>query len=92
MAEIRTKLGALKCMSQNPSNAIVQLGHYNGCVSLWSPSVACPLVKIQCHRSPVISLAVDQGGHYLVTAAMDAKMKVTTPRLPLSVCVAVALL
>lgn len=76
VAEIRTKLGALKTLAQNPRNAIVQLGHYNGCVSLWSPSVASPLVKLQCHRGPITSLAVDQGGNYLVTSAMDARMKV----------------
>jgi U3 small nucleolar RNA-associated protein 7 len=76
VAEIRTKLGALKCLAQNPRNAVVQLGHYNGCVTLWSPSVASPLAKLQCHRGPLTSLAVDQAGHYLVTAAMDAKMKV----------------
>lgn len=76
VAEIRTKLGALKALAQNPHNAIVQLGHFNGCVSLWSPSVASPLVKVQCHCGPITCLAVDQAGHYLVTAAMDAKMKV----------------
>ena len=47
-----------------------------GTVSLWSPSVSSPLVKLQCHRGPLTSLALDQGGHYLVTAALDAKMKV----------------
>ena len=63
-------------MAHNPSNAIVHLGHYNGCVSLWSPSVTSPLVKVQCHRGPVTCLAVDQGGHHMVTAAMDGRMKV----------------
>lgn len=76
VAEIRTKLGALKSLAQNPRNAIVQLGHFNGCVTLWSPNVPSPLAKLQCHRGPVTCLAVDQGGHNLVTAAMDARMKV----------------
>ena len=87
VAETRTKLGALKALAHNPRNAIVQLGHFNGCVSLWSPSVPSPLVKLQCHRGPVTSLAVDQGGQYLVTSAMDARMKVVTS--PVCVCVCV---
>lgn len=76
VTDIKTKLGALKCQAQNPTNAIIHLGHYNGCVSLWCPSVSTPLVKLQCHRGPITSLAIDHTGNYLVTAAMDAKMKV----------------
>ncbi|CAI8025621.1 Probable U3 small nucleolar RNA-associated protein 7 [Geodia barretti] len=76
VAEIRTRLGALKCVAQNPRNAVVQLGHFNGSVSLWSPSVSSPLAKIQCHRGPLTSLAVDTPGHYLLTAAMDSTVKV----------------
>ena len=76
VAEIKTKLGALKTLAQNPRNGVVQLGHFNGCVSLWSPNVSSPLAKLQCHRGPLTSLAVDQAGHCLITAAMDAKMKV----------------
>ena len=76
VAEIRTKLGALKSLAQNPRNATVLLGHFNGCVSLWSPSVTTPLVKLQCHRGPLTSLAVDPAGQHLFTAAMDATVKV----------------
>ena len=76
VAEIRTKLGALKCLAQNPRNAVVQLGHFNGSVSLWSPSVSSPLAKVQCHRGPLTSLTVDMSGSYLLTAAMDSTVKV----------------
>ena len=95
VAEIHTRLGSLKSIAQNPYNAVVQLGHYNGewegrvacsvpdsvcgcagTVTMWSPNVPSPLVKMQCHRGPITSLAVDQGGHYLATAAMDAQLKV----------------
>lgn len=76
VTEIRTKLGALKCLAQNPRNAVVQLGHFNGSVSLWAPSVPSPLVKLQCHRGPLTSLAVDTAGQYLFTAAMDSTVKV----------------
>ena len=77
VAEIRTKLGALKTLTHNPRNAVVLLGHFNGCVSLWAPNVSSPLVKLQCHRGPLTSLTVDPTGHYLLTAAMDATMKVS---------------
>ena len=35
-----------------------------GTVTLWSPNVKTPLVKMLCHRGPVKALAVDQGGWY----------------------------
>lgn len=76
VSEIKTKLGALKTIAQNPQNAIIQLGHYNGSVSLWSPSVSAPLTRLQCHCGPITSLSVDSSGHYLFTAAMDASVKV----------------
>ena len=30
VSELRTKLGRCDCMTQNPYNAIINLGHYNG--------------------------------------------------------------
>ena len=30
IADIRTKLGRCDCMTQNPHNAIIHLGHHNG--------------------------------------------------------------
>ena len=38
--------------------------------------MATPLVKILCHRGPVRSVAMDTGGHYMVTSGMDAQLKV----------------
>lgn len=66
VAAIWTRLGRLDVMAQNPSNAIIHLGHPNGTVSLWSPNQKEPLVKMLCHRGAVRSLAVDKTGRYVL--------------------------
>jgi U3 small nucleolar RNA-associated protein 7 len=63
-------------MRQNPHNAIVHLGHSNGTVTLWSPNMGHPLVKMLTHRGPVRSLAVDGNGRYMATAGADSQVKV----------------
>eukprot|EP00894_Picocystis_sp_ML_P000298 jgi/Pico_ML_1/50815/g1956.t1 len=37
IAQHRTRMGPVDCMRQNPYNAIINLGHKNGVVSMWSP-------------------------------------------------------
>lgn len=74
VAEHRTHLGATTCMRQNPKNAVMHLGHNQGLVTLWTPSVKEPVVKISCHNSKVTALAVH--GNYMVTAGAEAKWKV----------------
>lgn len=76
VSEHRTKLGPCSVMRQNPYNAVMHLGHGNGVVTMWSPSVSQPLVKILAHRGPVVSLANDLGGNYMVTAGADMQVKV----------------
>jgi len=76
VSSLRSKLGRCDCMSQNPYNAVVNLGHQNGCVTMWSPVVKEPLVKMLCHRGPVLSTAVDSQGVYMATSGMDGLMKV----------------
>ncbi|KAJ3055377.1 Small subunit (SSU) processome component [Rhizophlyctis rosea] len=39
VAELRTKLGPCKAMTQNNYNAVLHLGHSNGTVTLWSPTI-----------------------------------------------------
>lgn len=63
-------------MTQNRYNAVIHLGHQNGTVTLWSPSMPSPLVKMQCHRGPVRSVAVDRGGHYMATSGADGQLKI----------------
>ena len=80
VSEHRTKLGPCSAMTTNPYNAVVHLGHGNGCVTLWSPAVSKPLVKMLCHRGPVLDVAIDQGGNYMVTAGADMQVKVWDAR------------
>ncbi|KXS10732.1 BING4CT-domain-containing protein [Gonapodya prolifera JEL478] len=76
VAELRTKLGRCEVMAQNPYNAVMNLGHSNGVVTMWAPSVQTPLVKMLCHRGPVKAVAVDKGGYYMATAGLDAQLKI----------------
>ncbi|KAJ3012200.1 Small subunit (SSU) processome component [Thoreauomyces humboldtii] len=75
VAEQRTKLGRCDVMTQNPYNAVMHLGHANGTVTMWTPSVTTPLVKMLCHKGPVQAVAVDQGGKYMATTGLDGQMK-----------------
>ncbi|GME68157.1 unnamed protein product [[Candida] boidinii] len=76
VAEHGTKLGPTQCMRQNPWNAVMHLGHSNGQVTLWSPSMSTPLVKIQACRGPVRSLAVNRDGRYMVVSGADKTLKI----------------
>lgn len=76
VAELFTKLGKCDCMTQNPYNAVIHLGHYNGTVTLWAPNMKDPLVKMLCHRGPVQAIAIDNKGHYMATSGLDGQMKI----------------
>ncbi|KAL9577813.1 MAG: hypothetical protein Q9212_006127 [Teloschistes hypoglaucus] len=76
LTELPTKLGTPTAMTQNPSNAIIHLGHQNGTVTLWSPNSTTPLVKLLAHRGPVRSAAIDRSGRYMVSTGADLKMSV----------------
>lgn len=76
VAQHKTRLGPCDVMRQNPWNAVLNLGHSNGTVTMWSPNITSPLVKMLCHKGPVRALAVDPTGHYLVTAGVDCQVKV----------------
>ncbi|KXJ13657.1 putative U3 small nucleolar RNA-associated protein 7 [Exaiptasia diaphana] len=76
VAEHRTRLGRCDAMTQNPWNAILHLGHFNGTVTLWSPTIKDPLVKMLCHKGPVQAVAIDNRGLYMVTTGLDGRMKI----------------
>lgn len=79
VCEHKTKLGACDTMAQNTHNGIIHLGHSNGTVTLWSPNMPTPHVKLLAHRGPVQSIAIDQGaalGHYMATSGLDGRLKV----------------
>ena len=58
----------------NPNNGVLHAGHHNGVVTMWSPAMGSPLVRMLAHPAPITSLAVDRSGHYMVTAAMDKQV------------------
>ena len=76
VANIYTKMGGTNVLRQNPWNAVLNLGHKKGVVSMWAPNTSKPLVQMQCHGAPITSLAVDSTGHYLVTAGHDSQLKI----------------
>lgn len=76
ISELRTKLGPTQAMKQNPWNAVMHLGHGNGTVSLWSPSMPTPLVKIQSARGPIRDLAIDREGKYMAVSGADKSLKI----------------
>ncbi|KAJ8502892.1 hypothetical protein ONZ45_g11342 [Pleurotus djamor] len=78
LVEHRTKLGGCNAMTQNAHNAVIHLGHQNGCVTLWTPNLPHPAVQLLAHMGPVMSVAVDpsQGGRYMATAGQDSIVKV----------------
>ncbi|GEQ70513.1 hypothetical protein JCM33374_g4191 [Metschnikowia sp. JCM 33374] len=76
VSELRTKLGPTQAMKQNPWNAVMHLGHGNGTVSLWCPTMNKPLVKLQTNRGPVRDLAVDREGKYMAVTGTDKKIKI----------------
>ncbi|GAA5866695.1 hypothetical protein JCM1840_002432 [Sporobolomyces johnsonii] len=82
VAEHRTKLGSCDVMAQNPHNAFIHLGHQNGTVTLWSPSVSTAQVKLLAHSSPVSSIAVDPSslGTRMVTTGIDGSVKIWDTR------------
>eukprot|EP01006_Ploeotia_vitrea_P036272 TRINITY_DN66002_c4_g1_i1.p1 TRINITY_DN66002_c4_g1~~TRINITY_DN66002_c4_g1_i1.p1 ORF type:complete len:579 (+),score=299.94 TRINITY_DN66002_c4_g1_i1:67-1803(+) len=72
----RTSMGDCDVMCQNPYNAVILLGHTNGQVTMWTPNMSTPVVKMFTHRAKLTSIAVDRSGRYLTTAGMDAKVRV----------------
>lgn len=76
VAGFSTSHGRCDVMAQNPANAIIHLGHHNGVVTLWSPNVKEPLVKMLCHKAAVKSLAINQTGNYMITSSLDHLLNV----------------
>lgn len=70
-----TKTNRITNLCQNQRNAVVLTSHFNGSVSMWTPNMDEPVVKMLCHGSPVHDLCVDNQGRYLVTAGVDRKLK-----------------
>lgn len=78
LVEHRTKLGPCTTMTQNKHNAVIHLGHQNGTVTLWTPNLPYPAVRLLAHLGPVVSVSVDPstGGRYMATSGHDGTVKV----------------
>jgi U3 small nucleolar RNA-associated protein 7 len=80
-----TRLGPPASLAQNPHNAILHMGHQSGTVTLWSPNLSTPHVKLQAHLGPVRALSVDPSaescGRYMATAGLDGKVKIWDARM-----------
>lgn len=80
VAEHRTGLGACNTLTQNPFNAVLHLGHANGTVTLWTPNLPHPAVRLLAHLGPVSSVAMDPGqgsaGRYMASAGVDGHVKI----------------
>jgi len=76
VSQFNAQHGRLPIMTQNPNNAVICLGHSKGVVSMWTPNIREPVVRLWTHKQPLTSLAVDRSGTYMATSAMDRSMKI----------------
>jgi len=72
----KTRLGRSDVLCQNTQNSILHVGHTNGSVSLWTPSMPDAAAKMFCHRAPLTACAIDSSGTYMATAALDSQVKI----------------
>lgn len=70
----KTRLGPTRSLRQNPGNAVMHVGHSDGTVTLWTPTVNEPVVKMLCHRGHVTGLAIH--GHYMVSTGAEGLWRV----------------
>lgn len=83
IAEHRTGLGPCATMAQNPLTAVIHLGHANGTVTLWTPNLTTPALKMLAHRGPVsgISISAKSGGREMATSGLDGSIKIWDARM-----------
>jgi hypothetical protein len=61
VAQHRTRMGTCDVMRQNPWNAVMHLGHSSGVVSMWTPNMSTPVVKMLCHKVGASCIIVAAG-------------------------------
>jgi hypothetical protein len=74
VAQHRTRGGPCDVLRQNPWNGVLLCGHANGTLTMWTPNITTPVVKMLCHHGPTQSLAVDASGRYMVTTGADKQV------------------
>jgi len=74
--ETYTGLGRLNIMCQNPTNAVLLLGHSKGTVTMWTPNMKDPAAKMLVHRQPVRAVTVDRSGNFMATSDTERSVKI----------------
>lgn len=83
VASHRTGLGSCDTMTQNPLTAVIHLGHANGTVTMWTPNMPDPALKMLAHRGPVTGISIDtrRGGREMVTSGLDGSIRIWDMRM-----------
>jgi U3 small nucleolar RNA-associated protein 7 len=76
VAEHRFRFDQVNDMKANPWNAVVAVSDGKGIVSMWTPNVNKPVVRIVAHNGPALALAIDQRGLYMASSGADKKVKI----------------
>ena len=76
VAQHRTKLGPCSVLTHSPRTAVSFLGHQNGVVTLWSPTMKEPLVRMLTHKAAVSAVAVSADGVHMVSGGLEGQWKV----------------
>lgn len=76
VTDIKMGMGDPTSFCQNPTNAIIHVGHTNGTVSLWSPNSNEYLIKLLCHPSPIVSTAISPDGNLMATSDIGRFIKI----------------
>ncbi|WFD33944.1 putative U3 small nucleolar RNA-associated protein 7 [Malassezia cuniculi] len=83
VASHRTGLGSCGTMAQNPLSAVIHLGHANGTVTLWTPNMPDPALRMLAHRGPVSGISIDtrRGGREMATCGLDGSIRIWDMRM-----------
>lgn len=63
-------------MKQNPWNSVIGVADGRGLVTMWTPNINKPVVRLVSHNGPCTQLAVDIRGLYLASSGADNKVKI----------------
>lgn len=74
VATIPTKLGPSDCLTQDPATAVIYAGHSRGHITLWTPNMDTPAVKMLGHKGSVLSMGVS--GNKMASSGADGQIKI----------------
>ena len=71
-----TNMGSCDVIRKNPYNAVIACGHKNGVVTHWVPSNQKYVASMLCHKSKVMSIAIQENGHLMATTDNNGMLKI----------------